>query len=106
MTLDIRPYDAVDYLTDDETIAYYLIDALEENDANAFARALGHVARALGGIGNLAERTGLSKETLSVASGANGNPDLSTILRVLTAFNVRVSASRTENSAGPVLTAA
>ena len=106
MTLDLQPYDTADYLTDDETISYYLIEALEENDVRIFAKALSHVIRAVGGVHAMAKRTALAEETLVAASSDEGDPDLSTILKVLAAFKVKVSASRGEMPTQPVLTAA
>ena len=106
MSLDLKPYDPVDYLTDDETISYYLIEAFEENNARAFSRALADVIRAKGGVQAVAERTGVAPEILSVACSENGNPDLSTILSVLAAFQVRVSARRSDAAHEPLLSAA
>jgi DNA-binding phage protein len=46
MALQTRPFDVVDYLTDEETIAFYLAESLEGNDPHEIARAEKHVARA------------------------------------------------------------
>jgi len=101
-----KPYDVADYLTDEEVISYYLIEAFDENDVRAFARALSHVVRAVGGVHAMAQRTALAEETLIAASSDEGDPELSTILKILAAFKVRVSASRSEAPEEPVLTAA
>ena len=44
----ITPFDAADYLDDEETIAAYLSTALAENDPDAFLQAIRTVARARG----------------------------------------------------------
>lgn len=41
------PYDAAQFLTDDETIAAYLTEALESNDQRQLAKAVETVIRAL-----------------------------------------------------------
>lgn len=44
MTSKIKPYDAAEFLTDDESIAAYLTEALEADDPRCIAKALGAVA--------------------------------------------------------------
>jgi probable addiction module antidote protein len=87
------PYDPAVFLTDDETIVGYLTLALESENPQVIAKALGAVARARGGISELAHQTGISGEALSRALSADGNPELDTVLKVFHAFGVRLSAS-------------
>ncbi|WP_058188090.1 addiction module antidote protein [Terracidiphilus gabretensis] len=93
MALKVAPFDAVEYLTDDETIAAYLTVALEENDPTFLAKALGTVARAKGGMAWLARETGISREALYRALSETGNPELGTALKVMHALGVRLTAS-------------
>jgi probable addiction module antidote protein len=93
MGLKTAPYDTADYLTDDETIICYLTDALETYDARIIAKALGTVARARGGISQLARETGISREALHRALSDAGNPELGTVLKVMHALGVRLSAT-------------
>jgi probable addiction module antidote protein len=88
-----EPYDVADYLTDEESIAAYLTEVLESNDPRFIAKALGAVARAKGGMTQLAKDTGISREALYRALGENGNPEFGTILKVLRALGVKLSAS-------------
>jgi probable addiction module antidote protein len=88
-----KPYDAADFLTDEETIAAYLTDALETGDPRIIAKALGAVARARGGMAQLAEETGLSREALYRALSDTGNPELATILKVMRALGIRLTAT-------------
>ena len=46
MALETMPYDAAEFLTDEETISAYLTEALESDDPRSIAKALGAVARA------------------------------------------------------------
>jgi len=64
-------FDAADYLTDDETIFYYLSDELASKDTFYMADALGNVARALGGFAQLSHRTGVSEQELRDASNTD-----------------------------------
>ncbi|HEX4319447.1 MAG TPA: addiction module antidote protein [Acidobacteriaceae bacterium] len=93
MTLKTFPWDAADYLTDDETIAEYLTAALESNDPRIIAKALGAVARARGGMTELARNTGISREALYRALSEDGNPELGTALKVMHALGVKLSVT-------------
>ncbi len=93
MAVKTAPYDTADYLTDGETISAYLTDALESDDPRIIAKALGTVARARGGIAQLARETGISREALYRALSDSGNPELGTILKVMRALGVRLSAT-------------
>jgi probable addiction module antidote protein len=46
MALETMPYDAAEFLTDEETISAYLTEALEGDDPWSIAKALGAVVRA------------------------------------------------------------
>ncbi len=93
MALEVAPFDAAEYLTDDETIAAYLTVVLEENDPAFLAKALGTVARAKGGMTWLAQETGISREALYRALSDKGNPELGTALKVMHALGVRLTAT-------------
>lgn len=93
MALKTSPYDAADFLTDDETIAAYLTEALASDDPRIIAKALGAVARARGGMSQLASETGIAREALYRALSETGNPELGTALKVMHALGVRLTAS-------------
>jgi probable addiction module antidote protein len=75
-------YDASAYLGDDETIAEYLTDAFESGDLAQITLALGNIGKARG-ISALAKDAGLSREDLYCAFSADGNPSLSTLVKVI-----------------------
>lgn len=58
------PFRAAVHLRSDAEIAAYIEAMLADGDARAVPIALRTVAEAVGGIGALAEKTGLSRETL------------------------------------------
>lgn len=79
---DFTPFDAADYLDDDETIAAYINAALDENDPEALLCALNTVARARG-ITQLAKDTGLGRESLYKALSPGAKPRYDTLLKVM-----------------------
>jgi len=93
MTLETAPYDPAEFLGDEETIAAYLTEALKSDDPRIIAKALGAVARAKGGMAQLARDTGIAREALYRALGDSGNPELGTALKVMHALGVRLTAS-------------
>lgn len=84
-------WDAAEYLDSPEGIAAYLEGALADGDPQLFAAALGDVARAIG-MTELSRQTGLSRESLYRSLSADGNPELATVVKVLAAFGVQLSA--------------
>ena len=93
MTLQTKPFDIAAHLTDDETMLAYLRDALENDDARGIAQALGDVARAKGGLTQLASGTGLSSQELRRALEETSDPDFATILKIIHALGFKLSAS-------------
>ena len=93
MELEAKSFDPAKFLVDEETISYYLTEALESDDPRLIAQVLGDVARARGGMAQLARDTGLSREALYRALSDTGNPELGTILKVMRALKVKLSAS-------------
>jgi probable addiction module antidote protein len=96
MTIETRPFDAAAYLDGTEDEADLLSDAVADGDPRYIAAALGAVARAHGGISELARTTGLHRQTLQKALSERGNPTLDTVLRVLDALGLRMTIERRE----------
>ena len=91
MVLKTTPYDTAEYLDSEEKIAAYIDAVLEDSDPALVTHALGVAARARG-MSQIARDTGLSRESLYRALSADGNPELATVLKVLKALGVRLSA--------------
>ncbi len=87
-------FDAADYLDSEERQIAYITAALETGDADFVRDALGIVARARG-MGEIAKGAGLNRESLYKALGEAGNPEFSTIMRVLRAMGLTLSARPT-----------
>jgi probable addiction module antidote protein len=86
-----RKWDPAEHLKSDADMAAYLEAALAEGDAGLVAAALGDIARAKG-MGDLARETGLGRESLYKALSAQGNPEFSTVLKVVKALGLRLHA--------------
>ncbi len=91
MALKTSPFDAAEYLDDDEAIAEYVTEALETNDPAYIAHAIGVVARAKG-MTLIARETGLSREGLYRALSEGGNPEFATVVGVLNALGIQLHA--------------
>jgi len=90
-----RPFKTrqLEALQDAEQAALYLEEALEAGDMGAFKLALRNVAEAHGGISKLAENTDLNRENLYRVLSSKGNPNLSTLNKVLHALGLRISVT-------------
>jgi probable addiction module antidote protein len=86
-----RPFRAAAYLRDEKDIAAYLEAVLEGGDPRVVPVALRTVADAIGGMAALAQRTGLSRETLYRTLSEKGNPRLDTLSAILCAFGLRLA---------------
>ena len=91
MKIETAPFDAADYLSDEETIAEYLTAALEDQDPDLFLVAVKDVARARG-MTQLAKDTGLGRESLYKALAPGAHPRYETIMKVVRALGVRLHA--------------
>ncbi len=85
-------FDAADYLNDEETIAEYLTAALEDPNPDVFLAAVRDVARARG-MAQLAKDAGLGRESLYKALTPGAKPRYDTILKLLHALGVKISAT-------------
>ncbi len=87
-----RKWDVADHLKTDADVVAYLEAALDDGDPALVAAALGDIARARG-MSAIARRTGLGRESLYKALSAEGNPEFSTILKVMKALGLRLRAA-------------
>ena len=87
-----RPWDAAEHLRTEEDMAAYLEAALEDGDPTLVAAALGDIARAKG-MSQIARETGLGRESLYKALSPDGNPEFSTVLKVVRALGLRLHAA-------------
>jgi len=89
---DTTSFDPAEYLDTEEAEAEFLTAALEANDAEHFAAALGVVVRARG-LSQVARDAGINRTSLYKSLGGAAAPELGTILRVLQALGIKLTAS-------------
>ena len=100
------PYATTDYLDTPDAIQDYLNAALEDGDERLLLLALHNVATVQGGIAQLAQKTGLARETLYRALSADGNPRYSSLVAILDAMGLELSVRPRRNAAEPVVDSA
>lgn len=85
------PYDTVDYLKTEEDMRLYFDAILDEDpgDGSLIRAALGDIARARG-MTQLAKDTGLAREGLYKALSADGNPEFTTVMKVIKALGLKL----------------
>jgi probable addiction module antidote protein len=88
MPLKTTRWDASEFL-DNDAIAGYLNAAFEDGNPAFIAASIGHVAKAKG-MSQIARETGLSRESLYRALSDDGNPELSTMTKVMRALGMRI----------------
>lgn len=92
-----KKFDEAAFLETDEDIAAYVTEALATGDAALITHALGVIARTRG-MSRIARETGLSRESLYRALSAEGNPEFVTVLRIMEALGLRLTAEPTSVS--------
>ena len=97
--LGLAPFDASDYLDNEEIIAEYLSVTLEDPDPDAFLTAVRDVAKARG-IANVAARAGLGRESLYKTLRSGAKPRLETVRRLLAALDVKLDVSPLKERVG------
>ncbi len=90
--LYLAPFDASDYLDNEETIAEYLAAALENPDQDAFLIAVRDVAKARG-IARVAAKAGVGRESLYKTLRPGAKPRFDTVRRLLAALDVKLDVS-------------
>lgn len=88
----LAPFDAADYLDDEETISEYISAALGDPNPDVLLAAVRDVARARG-MSRLAQDAGLGRESLYKALAPGAKPRYDTVLKLLSALGVRLSAA-------------
>jgi len=91
MTLETTRWDVTEFLDSDQAVAAYLDAVFEGGDPDEMRDALRHVARAKG-MAELATAAGITRAGLYKALGEEGNPSFATIVAVLKALGVKLSA--------------
>ena len=84
-------FNAAEFLDTAKKQAAYITAALETGDADFVRDALGIVAKARG-MSQVAKTAELNRESLYKALGEAGNPEFSTVMRVMRALGLTLAA--------------
>src|SRR5580658_8339029 len=90
--LKIAPFEASDYLDNEEVIAEYLAAALEDRNTDVFLHAVADVAKARG-ISKVAKAAGLGRKSLYEALAPGANIRYDTVRKVLDSLGVRLTVT-------------
>ncbi len=82
-------WDPAAHLSNADDIAAYLEAALQDGDPQLVAAALGDIARAKG-MSQVARDAGLGRESLYKSLSSSGNPELATVLKVISALGLEL----------------
>ena len=93
MAEKFTPWEAADHLKTKEDIKAYFEACLDDDpgDGSLIRAALGDIAKARN-ISRLAKDIGLSREGLYRALSADGNPEFTTIMKVIKGLGLRLHA--------------
>lgn len=92
MTDKLAPFDASDYLDDEEVMAEYLAACLEDSNPDVFLSALADVAKAKG-MAQVAKASGLGRESLYKALAPGAHPRHETIRKVVAALGLKITVA-------------
>ena len=88
--INTRPFDLANCLNDEQDIAEYMRQVLEDGDPAELGAALGAIARARG-MSELARETGLSREGLYKSLSGERAPSTETLFKVLKALGFKLT---------------
>ncbi len=89
-TQKLKVFDITRYLDNEEAMAEYLSQVLEDGDNAELIRALGNIAKAKG-MATIARESGLGRESLYKALSEGSQPRFDTISKVINALGLKMS---------------
>ena len=89
MKEELKKFDVVEFLEDEEDIQEYLNAAIEEDDTKYLFKALGNIARARN-ISQLSKEVGMSRAGIYKALSGEGNPSFQTVSKITKALGLKL----------------
>lgn len=89
MSKKLARFDVSDYLDNESIITEYLTSILETGNIPLLISAIGDIAKARG-MGQVAEKSGLGRESLYKALKSDSQPRFETIIKVLDSLDIKV----------------
>lgn len=86
---ELKKFDVVEFLEDEEDIQEYLNAAIEEDDTKYLFKALGNIARARN-MSQLSKEVGMSREGIYKALSGDGNPSFQTVSKITKALGLKL----------------
>lgn len=102
MEVKFSRYDTTDYFKTEDDITAYLDAVMEDGDSALIAAALGDIARARN-LSQLARDVGMSRQGLDKALSGDGNPSLTTVVKVAQALGQRLAFKPTHGDPEPTV---
>ena len=90
-------WDPASHLSTEDDVVAYLEAALQDGDPQLVAAALGDIARAKG-MSQIARDAGLGRESVYKSLSSSGNPELATVLKVISALGLQLHVSPTDKA--------
>lgn len=91
--IKLKKWDMAEHFANEKDILAYLRAAIEDNDTEYLPHAIGTVARAKG-MTNIAKKAGVSRASLYKALNDGGNPEFSTVVKVIEALGFKFKIAR------------
>ncbi|EBJ1026289.1 putative addiction module antidote protein [Salmonella enterica] len=89
MKEELKKFDVVEFLENEEDIQAYLNAAIEEDDTKYLFKALGNIARARN-MSQLSKEIGMSREGIYKALSGEGNPSFQTVSKITKALGLKL----------------
>ncbi|MCL2063905.1 MAG: putative addiction module antidote protein [Candidatus Cloacimonetes bacterium] len=94
--MEFSEFDPLEILNTEERLIAYLNAELAEGDPYYIRLALNTIARARD-ISEIAQKAGISQETILNALSTEGNPEYSTIQKIFNALDIRLMVVKENN---------
>lgn len=88
----LTTFDISEYLDSKEMMAEYISQVLQEGDMDELLGAIGNIAKAKG-MNQIAQETGLGRESLYKTFAPGAKPRFETVIKVLNSLGVKLQAS-------------
>ena len=92
MKTETKAYDPALFLKTDEDMIHYLNEAFRDDDSTVFIIALGDIAK-IKGIAQLANETGLIRESFYKALSGKTQPKWDTVQRIIKALHMNIQVA-------------
>ncbi|MCX5952160.1 MAG: putative addiction module antidote protein [Cyanobacteria bacterium] len=90
-------WDPAAHLRTADDVVAYLEAALQDGDPRLVAAALGDIARAKG-MSQVACNAGLGRESLYKSLSSSGNPELASVLKVISALGLELHVTAVDDA--------